>query len=86
MLKIKDNVDLKVLEMYGFKIITDPLFGDVYTDWNMEISLRDRTIDIIEVLECIDLEMYSVTLYNLIKAGLVEKVKEEEETNDAEVR
>lgn len=73
MLKIKDNIDLKELEMYGFRIITDRLFGDVYTDWNMAISLRDRTIDIIDALECLDLEMYSDTLYDLIKDDLVEK-------------
>lgn len=78
MLKIKDSVDLKELEKYDFRVITDPLLGDIYTDWNMAISLKDRIIDNVDALECLDLEMYSDTLYDLIKAGLVEKVKEEE--------
>ena len=75
MLKIKDNVDLKELEKYGFKRNSNFPDGwamvkkykkgryyqeDIYV-WN------DRKIQV-NAIELND------TIYDLIKAGLVEKV------------
>ena len=77
MLKIKDNVDLKELEKYGFKYNGDFPDGwamvkiykpykyyqeDIYV-WN------DRTIQV-NAIDILD------TLYDLIKADLVEKVSD----------
>lgn len=79
MLKIKDNVDLKELEKYGFKRNSNFPDGwamvktykksryyqeDIYV-WN------DRTIQV-NAIELND------TIYDLIKAGLVEKVESDE--------
>lgn len=76
MLKIKDDVDLKELEKYGFSYSS----GE---DWhryfdNISLSLGDEreiTIDLndedyceTEIVEMINL------LYDLIKDGLVEKI------------
>lgn len=97
MLKIKDNVDLKELEKFGFdfdfighvytkniddkktnKEICDDeedieykdfVFLNIYYEDNREISLYFQDME----------DYYSVkldTLYDLIKADLVEKVKE----------
>ena len=77
MLKIKDNVDLKELEKYGFKRNSNFPDGwamvktykkgryyqeDIYV-WNDKI-IQVNAIDILD------------TLYDLIQAGLVEKVVE----------
>ena len=75
MLKIKDNVDLKELEKYGFKKNSN------FTDgWAMDKTYKkgryyqediyvwnDRKIQV-NAIELND------TIYDLIKAGLVEKV------------
>lgn len=76
-LRIKDNVDLKELEKFGFKY-------SIGEDWHKSnftvfVSLGDKKeIDIecdddyynTDILECID------WIYDLIKADLVEKVEE----------
>ena len=85
MLKIKDNVDLKELEKYGFTqaLCGDYIlkFQDTYTG---AISIRvftDRMIypksdlDIYNRGNKNELKMYDV-LYGLIKADMVEKVEE----------
>lgn len=85
MLKIKDNVDLKELEKYGFKQAPcgdyTLKFQDTYTG---AIDIRiftDRMIypksdlDIYNRGNKNELKMYD-TLYDLIKADLVEKVGE----------
>jgi len=87
MLKIKDNVDLKELEKYGFKKCEEnyrkhkyswkrdlvngyyelyvnrnnELHIDIVTNWNYEMIIVGKLQD---------------TLYDLIKADLVEKVEE----------
>ena len=76
MLKIKENADLKELEKYGFTYTS----GD---DWhryfdNIEISLGDSREIIID-LNYNDFCETEITLlidllYDLIQAGLVEKV------------
>lgn len=81
MLKIKDNVDLKELEKYGFKSYKD----GYYKKWYGEPSgiyvyeVHNKTKKIIISLyslpyndEFYDTEIDS-TLYDLIKADLVEK-------------
>lgn len=82
MLKIRDEVDLKELEKYGL-YKEEVHFGSVYTDKNIEVIEKQRThiedirkIETWDYLECTDLDKYNDTLYDLIKDGLVEKVKE----------
>lgn len=79
MLKIRDGVDLKELEKYGFKyndncgqykICERNIDGSTFiyiNVWNRKILFKqDKTLD----KECLN------TLYYLIKDGLVEKVEE----------
>lgn len=74
MLKIKDNVDLKELEKYGFHLgrtyITDK---ECYFSSKIMILVEDRIIKKEE--KTFDTTDYD-TLYDLIKADLVEKVGE----------
>ena len=81
MLKIKDNVDLKELEKYGFE------YEKGY-EWQGYKAYNLKSYDcIIEVVDDEDrwltIELYEKTmivipsvLYDLIQAGLVEKVEE----------
>ena len=76
MLKIKDNVDLKELEKYGLKK------SNTYSDWYPIGSINFDGEDFtgwfeINGYDFIDYELkYEPdTLYDLIKDGLVEKVK-----------
>ena len=75
MLKIKDNVDLKELEKYGslYKEPVDDLWYSYYftPDDSLVINFSDREIDFDK--EEINYETFD-TLYDLIKADLVEKV------------
>lgn len=71
MLKIKDNVDLKELEKYGFKY-------EQYYEYGKYYLLRRNGKVIIRIVER-QLKLHSnnktySTLYDLIKDGLVEKV------------
>ena len=75
MLKIKDNVDLKELEKFGFIFIDheDLWYSYYYHQVNdMTVAYSDRIIatDIIPINEISNIN----TLYDLIKADLVEKV------------
>ena len=74
MLKIKDNVDLKELEKFGFiynndvgqyifNCINEPLTINV---WNRKINISDYNTLTANILVS--------KIYDLIKAGLVEKV------------
>lgn len=81
MLKIKDDVDLKELEKFGFKI--EETFEDkpteLYDEAYTKIELYDGIYDkwntrIIYVIG----SAYLDTVYDLIKADLVEKVIQEE--------
>ena len=77
MLKIKDNVDLKELEKYGF-IKTQPYAYTNYWQYHFRVdSVSEITIDNsreirIEIDESTSLN--SDILYDLIQAGMVEKV------------
>ena len=74
MLKIKDNVDLKELEKFGFKLNLDGEYQLIIEKNNIKTIIVvefDRTIyvqSIGYVVQELDV------LYELIKASLVEKV------------
>ena len=75
MLKIKDNVDLKELEKYGFikqQVGLDNAYIKYLLKGKYEESLiiwLDKIIQV-EAIQLLD------TLYDLIKADLVEKIEE----------
>ena len=81
MLKIKDNVDLKQLEKFGFKKYN--CFGEHYAIQSKEyctlvsINLENRIIAFrttdYRLNEMVEI---SKILYDLIQAGLVEKIEE----------
>ena len=74
MLKVKDNVDLKELEKYGFEYNE---YTKNYENDKCDMWIKtQRTLDISTYLEMLDLDMYQELLYDLIKDGLVEKVDE----------
>ena len=77
MLKIKDNVDLKELEKFGFE--------EYVTYWHYNKTNYDLTLYVIkstrkviihsgEYGDCEDGKSVEPKLYDLIKADLVEKV------------
>lgn len=75
MLKIKENVDLKELERFGFKYSKK-----VYTKDNAYILINDHDCIVLAVtIQDRKILSYggnkgNIVLYNLIQAGLVEKV------------
>ena len=78
MLKIKDNVDLKELEKYGFnnKYYVDEyvyskelIIGTHYKE-EIVVWVKDREIQVANSIRILN------TLYDLIKDGIVEKVEE----------
>ena len=86
MLKIKDNVDLKELEKFGFELVYLDSFIDFikYIDdesEDREIILRVFTDTREIVVEAQQVEIFAFgnleTLFDLIQAGLVEKVSDE---------
>ena len=77
MLKIKNNVDLKELEKFGFELKEDEW---EYNTCKQEDGFSGFTVDIDDRL----INNYSSVsrknldvIYDLIEAGLVEKVEEE---------
>ncbi len=79
MLKIKDNVDLKILLEHGFKY--DDYDGKyIFRDYGSSLDLRinawNRKIYIYASSSSIDEQRIIEVLYDLIKADLVEKVEE----------
>lgn len=81
MLKIKDNVDLKELEKFGFKYVSSEYYDYYFLKRYLgndeddricyQIGIDDREIRIVRLDGELD-----TTLYDLIKADLVEKVEE----------
>lgn len=74
MLKIKDDVDLKELEKFGFVFVDNEYL--FYNDYGIAVIEID-----IETRELIGLgdKKGNIVLYDLIKADLVEKVGGENE-------
>lgn len=86
MLKVKDNVDLKELEKYGF--VNDEIYGRkvkvkkmmTKEKWNAEIVEIDLITGQLQIF--VDDEYYKIYtnsdtldfIYDLIKADLIEKV------------
>ena len=78
MLKIKDNVDLKELEKFGFKYFKNGTYRVYQIDkWGsyLGVELKDRILQI-GVQDYTDIE--DNVIYDLIKADLVEKVGDDE--------
>lgn len=86
MLKIKDNVDLKELEKFGFELIencydydgTKSIAKDCYIKSNQRGNFNCRCMSIeIGFIKEIKEPIYDLnTLFDLIQAGLVEKIEE----------
>ena len=94
MLKIKDNVDLKELEKFGFTVIKDFLEGtscvksflEEESGMSIDTTLyinTDRIIQLDCYADCSDEYTFNMSsdcseileiMFNLIQAGLVEKV------------
>jgi hypothetical protein len=72
MLKIKDNVDLKELEKFGFDMYSYPFYKS-YEFNNMDIIIIS---DNLYITMCSYTEMALDALYDLIKADLVEKIEQ----------
>ena len=93
MLKIKDSVNLKELEKFGFKYCDVSKYDEYlkeeleeegkerfmsYIYKNKEIYIdEDRSFAHCEYPECMDLDEKEDMLYDLIKADLVEKIEGE---------
>ena len=87
MLKIKDNVDLKELEKYGFEVIGNFAKKVWYWDSFEGISIEEDTWLVVEYRQLWLIEQGAKqsnerwfgnpqfdTVYDLIKDGLVEKI------------
>lgn len=81
MLKLKDDIDLKELEKFGFKKRGIQHLECYYKkippyNWSIFIGIYDRVISV----ECDDKEYSFATkidvIFDLIQAGLVEKIEE----------
>lgn len=72
-LKIKDSVDLKELEKFGFELIPSTLLGELAYFYVYEEMLVDtRTKEI----KAFKMRMLAVIkLFDITQAGLVEKVE-----------
>lgn len=76
MLKIKDDVDLKELEKFGFK------WDEYYTEYYIFSKNKDEKVSVtedrrilIEDFSGFSIVEYLDVLFDLIQAGLVEKVE-----------
>ena len=79
MLKIKDNVDLKELEKYGFKFCEQGYWRylreiENIIAWEVYITRTHHYIQIKVYEPCTMAKELQCLLYDLIKADLVEKV------------
>ena len=83
MLKIKDNVDLKELEKFGFEhypliYVKEPKRYDDYLDMNTakKVYVDEKTREISVGTNLFNTDIELDTLYDLIKADLVEKIED----------
>lgn len=77
MLRIKEEVDLKELEKFGFEEKKDCykcITSNCLPYAGMIIDKNSRALDFNSILDAIDLEMWDDVLYELIQAGMIEKV------------
>ena len=76
MLKIKDNIDLKELEKFGFKAYDYVLFYEYHSKNNYKdtimLNMKNKRLLFYQTYNG---KSYDV-LYDLIQAGLVEKVED----------
>ena len=80
MLKIKDNVDLKELEKFGFELCDRGFYKydrtiENITAWTIFITRTHHIVQIIVYEPCTMAKELQCLLYDLIKADLVEKVE-----------
>lgn len=75
MLKIKDNVDLKELEKFGFELNSKEWFEKDANNGYLYVKPISKEIVYSPVNTARDIECND--LYDLIQAGLVEKVEDE---------
>jgi len=82
MLKIKQNIDLKELEKYGFTwedccddIWYTYYFKNIDSNTTIRINYSDREIEHLSYNYDYENDKWLDTLYDLIKADLVEKVE-----------
>lgn len=80
MLKIKDNIDLKKLEKFGFKYhrkiyIKDTKRGCCNLVENKKIYVEENSRNISMGIGIFNTDIELDTIYDLIKADLVEKVE-----------
>ena len=79
MLKIKDNVDLKELEKYGFEYCErgfyryERIINNILA-WTLYITRTHHNIQIMVHEPCTMAKELQCLLYDLIKADLIEKV------------
>ena len=79
MLKIKDNVDLKELEKFGFEIkscFIDKYGKTMYAYEFLVISRTTKELSISSGVDEVNGDKEIVKLFDLIQAGIVEKVEE----------
>jgi hypothetical protein len=77
MLKIKDNVDLKELEKYGFKKYINFRYYLECEEVTVEVNIESRELYLFSTgAEEIQSMSIPHAVYDLIKDGLVEKVEE----------
>lgn len=78
MLKIKDNVDLKELEKFGFKKYGGVHTYDLYENYgdcvSIQVAPENKIIDMSINYEDGIIDNLDI-IYDLIQAGLVEKVE-----------
>ena len=72
MLKIKDNIDLKELEKFGFEK-TDGAFDTYYAYEELLVRIKNKEIVLFKVGKDA-----LIKFFDLCQAGLVEKVVEDE--------
>lgn len=81
MLKIKDNVDLKELEKYGFEYDERGFYSftriiDSVLAWKLVVTINHHYLQVKVYVPCTMAGSLQSVLYDLIKDGLVEKVEE----------
>lgn len=79
MLKIKDNVNFDELEKLGFKPEVWWVNTIVYVCDETAIIQKNREITTTKYQDNTDLNVFLDTIYDLIQAGLIEKVGEDNE-------